>query len=65
MSKRAEIQARRQRSDLEIFGTVPALSFDVCFDTDEYRRTQQRLIELFDIPELFGEAYDPDIPFAL
>jgi hypothetical protein len=65
MAKRAEIQARRQRSDREIFDTVPALSFDVCFDTEEYRQTQQRLVELFDMPELFGEVYDPEIPFAL
>ncbi|MBN1658371.1 MAG: glycosyltransferase family 2 protein [Anaerolineae bacterium] len=64
-AKRAHIQARRQRSDLEIFSTVRALSFDVCFDTPEYRRVQQRLIQLFDIPELFGAVYDPDVPFAL
>lgn len=65
MAKRTWIQARRQRSDIEIFRTVPALSFDVCFDTPEYRDTQQRLIQLFGIPELFGEVYDPDVPFAL
>jgi GT2 family glycosyltransferase len=65
LARRAWIQARRQRSDQEIFSTVPALSFDVCFDTPEYREAQQRLIQLFGIPELFGEVYDPDIPFAL
>jgi GT2 family glycosyltransferase len=64
MEKRAAIQARRRRSDEEIFHTVGALSFDVCFDTDEYRRAQQALIEVLGIPELFGEAYDPTVPFA-
>ncbi len=65
LEKRAIIQGRRRRSDLEIFSTVRALSFDVCFDTPEYRRTQRYLMELFSIPELFGEVYDPDIRFAL
>lgn len=65
LEKRAAIQARRRRSDLEIFTTVRALSFDVCFDTPEYRRTQQRFMEIFGIRELFGEAFDPEIPFAL
>jgi GT2 family glycosyltransferase len=65
MQKRAEIQNRRRRSDREIFQTVRALSFDVCFDSPEYRHTQQLLMELFGIEELFGEIYDPGIPFAL
>ncbi len=65
LEKRAAIQARRRRSDLEIFTTVQALSFDVCFDTPQYRWTQQRLMELFGIRELFGEMFNPEIPFAL
>jgi GT2 family glycosyltransferase len=65
MEKRADIQQRRRRTDLEIFKSVRALSFDVCFDTPEYRQAQQRLIELFGIKELFGEVFDPDVPFAL
>jgi hypothetical protein len=65
MEKRVHIQQRRQRSDVEIFKSVRALSFDVCFNSPEYQRTQQRLMELFEIEELFGEIYDPDIPFAL
>lgn len=65
LQKRAAIQGGRRRSDREIFTTVRALSFDVCFDTPEYRRAQERLIELFGIPELFGDIYDPQIPFAL
>jgi hypothetical protein len=64
MGKRAEIQGRRRRSDAEIFRTVRALSFGACFDTDEYRRAQEALIEILDIPSLFGEAYDPTVPFA-
>jgi len=48
----------------EIFTAVRALSFGVCFDTPEYRQAQQRLIELFDIEQLFGEVFDPDIPFV-
>jgi GT2 family glycosyltransferase len=64
LEKRAQIQENRCRSDKEIFATVRALSFDVSFDTAEYRQTQKRLVDLFSIPELFGEIYDPDIPFA-
>ena len=64
MEKRAQIQARRQRSDADIFRRVRALSFDVCFDTPEYRRAQAALIEIMDIPGLFGEMYDPGVPFA-
>jgi hypothetical protein len=64
MAKRAAIQSRRQRSDAEIFGTVRALSFDVCFDTPEYREAQAELIEVMGIPELFGELYDPSVRFA-
>jgi GT2 family glycosyltransferase len=65
LAKREFIQENRRRSDEEIFQSVRALSFDVCFDTPGYRQTQQRLIELFRIPELFGKIYDPEIPFAL
>lgn len=65
MEKRNRIQSHRQRSDQRIFQTVQALSFGVCFDHPEYRETQQRLMELFEIEELFGDAFDPDIPFAL
>lgn len=65
LEKREQIQQNRRRSDKEIFQTVRALSFDVCFDTPEYREIQQRAIELFHIPELFGEIYDPDVPFTL
>ena len=64
MEKRAHIQKHRRRTDLEIFKTVRALSFDVCFDTPEYRQAQQRLIEMFEIERLFGELFDPDVPFA-
>jgi GT2 family glycosyltransferase len=65
MEKRTYIQGNRRRADQEIFKTVRALSFDVCFNTPEYRQAQQRLIELFEIERLFGEVFDPDIPFAL
>jgi GT2 family glycosyltransferase len=65
MEKRAHIQQQRRRTDEEIFKSVRALSFDVCFNAPEYQRAQQRLMELFEIEELFGEIYDPDIPFAL
>jgi GT2 family glycosyltransferase len=65
LEKRAFIQANRRRSDRQIFASVRALSFDVSFDTEEYRQTQRRLMELFAIPDLFGEVYDPDIPFAM
>jgi hypothetical protein len=65
LKKREFIQENRRRSDEEIFQTVRALSFDVCFDTPGYRQTQQRLAELFGIPELFDKIYDPEIPFAL
>jgi GT2 family glycosyltransferase len=65
LEKRAFIQGNRRRSDEEIFQSVRALSFDVCFDTPGYRQTQQRLIELFGIPELFAKLYDPEVPFAL
>jgi GT2 family glycosyltransferase len=64
MEKRADIQARRRRSDAQIFRKVRALSFGVCFDTAEYREAQQALIELLDIPSLFGEMYDLSVPFA-
>lgn len=64
LDKRTQLQERRLRSDREIFQTVRALSFDVCMDTPEYRRTHQRLLELFGIEELFGEIFDPDLPFA-
>jgi hypothetical protein len=64
MEKRAAIQSRRRRSDFEIFRTVRALSFDVCFDTDEYRQAQQALVEIMAIPSLFGEVYDPAVRFA-
>lgn len=64
LEKRARIQERRRRTDQEIFQTVRALSFDVSFDTAEYRQTQQRLMDLFAIQDLFGEIFDPDIPFA-
>ncbi|MCP4538739.1 MAG: glycosyltransferase family 2 protein [Chloroflexi bacterium] len=65
MEKRAYIQKHRQRTDREIFTAVRVLSFDVCVDTPEYRQAQQRLVERFGIEELFGELFNPDIPFAL
>ena len=65
MEKRSYIQKHRQRTDHEIFTAVRALSFGVCYNTPEYRRAQQRLIELFGIEQLFGELFDPSIPFAL
>jgi len=65
MEKRAHIQQQRRRTDAEIFKNVRALSFDVCFNAPEYQRAQQRLVEIFGIEELFGEIFDPDIPFAL
>lgn len=65
MEKRKHIQSHRQRSDHRIFQTVHALSFGVCFDHPEYREAQQRLMELFEIEGLFGDAFDPDTPFAL
>jgi GT2 family glycosyltransferase len=65
LEKRESIQENRRRTDEEIFQSVRALSFDVCFDTPGYRQTQQRLAELFGIPELFDKIYDPEIPFAL
>lgn len=61
MEKRAYIQKHRRRTDLEIFRTVRALSFDVCLDSPEYRRAQQRLVEIFGIEQLFGEIFDPSI----
>jgi GT2 family glycosyltransferase len=64
LDKRTQLQEQRRRSDRKIFGTVRALSFDVCMDTAEYRHTHQRLMELFSIEELFGEIFDPDLPFA-
>jgi GT2 family glycosyltransferase len=64
MKKRTYIQGRRRRTDLEIFGTVRALSFDVTWDTPEYRRAQQQFIGMFEIESLFGAAFDPDVPFA-
>lgn len=65
MAKRQTIQASRKRSDREIFSTVRALSFDVCFDTPAYQQAQQTLLEQFQIADLFGPIYDPEIPFAL
>jgi GT2 family glycosyltransferase len=62
MEKRADIQKRRRRTDLEIFKTVRALSFDACHNSPEYRRAQQRLMGIFGIEQLFGEIFDPDIP---
>ncbi len=64
LEKRMHIQQKRRRTDQEIFQTVRALSFDVCFESAEYRQAQQRLMDLFAIQDLFGEIYDPDIPFA-
>lgn len=65
MEKRADIQGKRRRADQEIFETVRALSFDVCLNKPEYRQTFQVMLELFGIQELFGEAFDPEISFAL
>jgi hypothetical protein len=65
MEKRAGIQGERCRTDQEIFETVRALSFDVCLNRPEYRQTFQVMLELFGIQELFGEVFDPEIPFAL
>jgi len=64
LNKRAGLQEQRRRSDREIFETVQALSFGVCMDTPEYRHTHERLRDLFAIKELFGENFDPDLPFA-
>ncbi len=65
MEKRAYIQSHRQRTDAEIFQTVKALSFDVCFDTSEYRQAQQRLIKLFGVEQLFGSVFDSELEFVL
>jgi GT2 family glycosyltransferase len=65
MEKRADVQGRRRRTDQEVFKAVDALSFGVCFDTAEYREAQRRLMEHFEIEQLFGEVFDPDTPFAL
>lgn len=64
LEKRADIQRNRRRTDQEIFETVRALSFDVCFDTPEYRRAHQAMLDTFAIEDLFGDVYDADIPFA-
>jgi GT2 family glycosyltransferase len=64
MERRARIQGERRRADQEIFETVRALSFDVCLNRPEYRQTFQAMLELFGIQELFGEVFDPEIPFA-
>jgi GT2 family glycosyltransferase len=64
MEKRAHIQGERCRADQEIFETVRALSFDVCLNKPEYRQTFQAMLDLFGIQELFGEVFDPEIPFA-
>lgn len=64
LEKRVDIQRNRRRTDQEIFETVRALSFDVCFDTPEYRRAHQALLDMFAIQDLFGDVYDADIPFA-
>lgn len=63
MEKRAQIQKQRRRTDVEIFQTVRALSFDVCYNVPEYRRVQRRLLEIFDVERLFGEIFDPDVSF--
>ena len=65
MEKRADIQGKRRRADQEIFETVRALSFGVCLNKPEYRQTFRVMLELFGIQELFGEAFDPEISFAL
>lgn len=65
MKKRHAIQSARRRSDEEIFSRIRKLSFGVCFDTPEYRRSQDRLVDLFGIEQLFGPLFDRDIPFAL
>jgi GT2 family glycosyltransferase len=65
MEKRVYIQQHRRRTDRDIFESVRALSFDVCIDTPEYQQAQQHLIEMFGIKELFGEVFDPGIPFVL
>jgi len=65
MEKRAKIQDHRRRTDREIFETVQALSFGVCFDVPEYREAQQRLMKSFEIQQLFGDMFDPVTPFAL
>lgn len=62
--ERAWIQENRRRSDLEIFQTVHALSFDAYFDVGDYRQAQQHLFETLGFKELFGEAFNPDIAFA-
>jgi GT2 family glycosyltransferase len=64
LDKRADIQKNRRRTDQEIFETVRALSFDVCFDTPEYRRAHQALLDTFAIQELFGDVYDAALPFV-
>jgi hypothetical protein len=62
--ERAWIQENRRRSDLEIFQTVRALSFDAYFDVADYRQAQQHLFETLGFRELFGEALNPDITFT-
>ena len=65
MKKRAHIQQHRQRSDQEIFETVRALSFDVTWDTrPEFRRVHEQLLESFEIEQLFGSVFDPDLLFT-
>jgi GT2 family glycosyltransferase len=65
LEKRRWVQSRRRRSDAEIFSRIKKLSFDVCFDTEEYRATQARMIDLLGIKEAFGDLYDPSVPFAV
>jgi GT2 family glycosyltransferase len=64
MEKRAAVQRQRQRSDQEIFQTVRALSFDATWDSPEFRRTYEELLQLFEIEQLFGPVFDPGILFA-
>ncbi len=65
LQKRDYIQKHRRRSDKEIFTLIRSLSFDVCFDSPEYRHTQQQLMEHLAIKSLFGEIFNSDVPFAL
>jgi GT2 family glycosyltransferase len=64
MEKREQLQRQRRRSDLEIFTTVRALSFGPYFRLPQYQQAEEQLLAAFGIKELFGEMFDPEIPFA-
>ena len=60
---RKSIQKQRRRSDLEIFTTVHALSFDPGFRVPQFQGALEDLMVAFGLRELFGVMYDPNIAF--